>query len=59
MFTNGATTLCAATTDATGLATCQPSLLDWLATTLAGKFTATYAGEANYQGSTDVGRLIQ
>ncbi|HEX7717721.1 MAG TPA: Ig-like domain repeat protein, partial [Marmoricola sp.] len=59
VFTNGATTLCAATTDANGLATCQPSLVNWLTVTLAGKFTAAYAGEANYQGSTDVGKLIQ
>jgi hypothetical protein len=59
IFTNGATLLCTATTDATGLATCQPSLVNWLAVTLAGKFTATYAGDGNYQGSSDVGTLVQ
>jgi hypothetical protein len=59
VFKNGATTACTATTDATGLATCTPALTQWLAITLAGGFTADYAGNANYLPSSAHGSLIK
>jgi hypothetical protein len=59
VFTKGTTTVCTATTDGTGLATCTPSLTQWLTLALGGGFTATYPGSANYAGSSDHGELIQ
>jgi hypothetical protein len=59
VFTKGTVTVCSATTDANGLATCTPSLTQWLTLALGGGFTATYPGSANYAGSSDHGELIQ
>ncbi|MBW8752183.1 MAG: Ig-like domain repeat protein [Propionibacteriales bacterium] len=59
VFTKGAVTVCTATTNASGLATCTPPLVQWLALALGGGFDATYAGTANYAGSSDHGALIQ
>lgn len=59
VFTNGATTVCTGTTDASGLAKCSAPLVQYLSLILAGGFTATYAGDANHLGSTDRGTVIK
>jgi hypothetical protein len=59
VFTKGTVTVCTATTNANGLATCTPPLTQWLALALGGGFTATYPGSANYASSSDHGELIQ
>ena len=59
VFTQGAATVCTATTNATGLATCTPPLTQWLLVALGGGFDATYAGTANYAASSNHGALIQ
>jgi len=59
VFTKGAVTVCTASTNATGLATCTPSLTQWLTLALGGGFTATFPGTANYAASSDHGELIQ
>lgn len=59
VFTKGATTVCTATTDGTGLASCTPSLLQWVTLALGGGFEATFPGTANFAGSSDHGALIQ
>ncbi len=61
-FTAGSTHLCTATTDASGMATCDATIpcgaasvltvLQWLG------YTATYAGDMAYQGSTATGGLV-
>lgn len=59
VFSNGATTVCTATTDASGLASCNAPLAQWLALTLAGGFTAGYPGTANYAASSAHGGVIK
>jgi hypothetical protein len=61
-FTAGSAALCTATTDAAGIATCDSTIpcdptsalavLQWLG------YTATYAGNMAYQGSTATGGLV-
>jgi hypothetical protein len=58
VFTIGAATACTATTDGNGLAICNASS-KIVQLTLAGGYKATYAGNANYQGSTASGGLIK
>jgi hypothetical protein len=59
VFTKGTTTVCTATTDGTGLASCTPSLLQWVTLALGGGFEATFPGTANFAASSDHGALIQ
>jgi hypothetical protein len=59
VFTKGATAVCTATTDGTGLASCTPSLLQWVTLALGGGFEATFRGTANFAASSDHGALIQ
>jgi hypothetical protein len=61
-FTAGSAHLCTATTDAAGMATCDASItgegvsalsvLEWLG------YTASYAGDTAYRGSTATGSLV-
>ena len=61
-FTTGtgahATTLCPASTDARGVATCRPSLLNELKVILNGGFRASFAGSRNHQATTDATPII-
>ncbi|MGO4255186.1 Ig-like domain repeat protein [Marmoricola sp. RAF53] len=58
VFTIGTTTVCTSTTDSAGVAGCN-ALPQLLALTLAGGYKATYAGSANYLGSSDTGSTIK
>jgi hypothetical protein len=58
VFTIGGVTACTTTTDGAGVATCD-ALSKLLQLTLAGGYKATYAGSANYLGSSDTGTLIK
>jgi hypothetical protein len=51
-FSVGGSIVCSATTSATGLATCQPSLLTFLSLLGASNYTATYAGTPNLYPAT-------
>lgn len=50
-FSVGVTTLCSATTAATGSATCSPSLFGLIRALLAHGYTATFAGDADHNPS--------
>jgi hypothetical protein len=52
-FTTRTTSLCSATTDARGIATCSPGLFGLLAIIINGNYTATFGGTNNYQPSTN------
>ncbi|MGO4258408.1 beta strand repeat-containing protein [Marmoricola sp. RAF53] len=58
VFTIGTSTVCTSTTDGAGVATCN-ALPQLLALTLAGGYKATYAGSANYLGSSDNGTTLK
>ena len=58
VFKAGATTLCTATTDATGLARCTVGLPGVLALVLAGGVQASYAGSTNWLPSSGSAGLI-
>ena len=59
-FKTGTTTLCTATTNAGGTATCSFSVPGLLLTLLTLKgYTATFAGDANLQPSSDTGPLVR
>lgn len=58
VFTIGGSVHCTAITDGAGVASCD-ALSKLIQLTLSGGFKATYAGNANYQGSTDNGGLIK
>jgi hypothetical protein len=50
-------TLCQASTDSTGTATCTSGILTQLLN-LGLSYTATFAGDADYQGSSGQGQLL-
>ncbi len=58
VFKIGTSTVCTTNTDANGVAGCN-ALPQLLALTLSGGYTATYAGSANYLGSSDTGSTIK
>ena len=51
-FTVGSTTLCTATTNTKGVATCNLSLKNELKVLAANSYTASFAGNSSYLGST-------
>jgi hypothetical protein len=56
-FRTGSTVLCSAVTGANGSATCSASGLNVLTLDLSGSYTVTYAGNADYQGSSATGKI--
>ncbi len=57
-FTVGSTTLCTATTNTSGVATCTLSLKNELKVLFANSYTASFAGNAGYAASTASTRAV-
>ena len=59
VFKSGTKTVCTGTTNAAGHAQCSQNVLDALLTPLKGTLTATYAGNATWNGSSGSAPLIK